>query len=152
MNLIVILLVGLFPPLAPFAPLLTAAPEIIAAVEEAVRLGKSTGALDAVGAQAPHLLPALEALGKALFPNVTSGHAEAAAQALFNPDSTRWMQIFLNDHGYGPLEVDGVYGPETQAAVTKFQTANPPLEEDGWCGDETWAAMSHADDHIAKMG
>jgi hypothetical protein len=142
MPLLVGLLVSLIPGLAPFAPLLTAAPEIIAAVQEAIRVGGP--ALQAVGAQAPHLLPALEALGKALFPNATSGHAEAAARVLFHPDLTRLLQIYLNDLGFGPLDVDGEYGPATQAAVTKFQAANPPLEVDGWCGDATWAAMGRS--------
>ena len=36
---------------------------------------------------------------------------------------------------------DGIYGAETQAAVKRFQAANPPLASDGVAGAKTLAAM-----------
>ncbi len=35
--------------------------------------------------------------------------------------AVRALQCFLNDADYGPLEVDGVYGPATRAAVRKVE-------------------------------
>lgn len=33
----------------------------------------------------------------------------------------RTLQCFLNDGGYGPVLVDGDYGPQTRAAVTRVE-------------------------------
>jgi peptidoglycan hydrolase-like protein with peptidoglycan-binding domain len=41
------------------------------------------------------------------------------------------------------LDVDGVYGQGTKAAVTKFQQANN-LEADGWAGTKTADALRTA--------
>lgn len=38
-------------------------------------------------------------------------------------EDVRWVELRLNFHGAGPLEVDGDYGPGTAAAVRRFQTA-----------------------------
>jgi hypothetical protein len=48
--------------------------------------------------------------------------------------------------GCGPVEVDGLFGPETEAAVRLFQTRFPDAEGralrvDGEVGPITWAAM-----------
>jgi hypothetical protein len=40
--------------------------------------------------------------------------------------------------------VDGVLGPNTQAAIKDFQSDNPPLAVDGICGRETTAALVDA--------
>ncbi|NLH00732.1 MAG: peptidoglycan-binding protein, partial [Clostridiales bacterium] len=42
--------------------------------------------------------------------------------------------------GYDPGEIDGVYGPMTEAAVRKFQKEHG-LEVDGIVGPLTWTAL-----------
>ena len=46
----------------------------------------------------------------------------------------------LNKLGFGPLDVDGIFGPLTQAAVTRFQSAKK-LEADGVVNQKDWAAL-----------
>jgi hypothetical protein len=52
------------------------------------------------------------------------------------------IQGELNGRGYGPLEVDGYYGPSTATAVRNFQ-ADSGLDADGVVGPRTWAALFH---------
>lgn len=56
------------------------------------------------------------------------------------------LQRALVDQGY-ELDVDGVFGDETDVAVREFQTDNE-LDVDGVAGPETWAAL--ADDEDAE--
>ena len=58
----------------------------------------------------------------------------------YNKNDTRYAQQLLNQYGY-KLDVDGIYGPKTQAAVRKFQKANG-LAVDGILGKNTWAALA----------
>ena len=51
------------------------------------------------------------------------------------------LQKFLNAKGFGPLVVDGKFGPMTKAAVIKFQLANG-LVGDGIVGPLTRAALN----------
>ena len=51
----------------------------------------------------------------------------------------RHLQINLNDLGYGPLTVDGIYGPKTDAAFRKQSQENitpeviyPPVAKPWW--------------------
>lgn len=53
------------------------------------------------------------------------------------------LQTALNRRGYG-LEVDGVFGVKTRAAVRDFQQKNQ-LKLDGIAGDETWGRLMRAD-------
>lgn len=53
------------------------------------------------------------------------------------------LQQALNQLGYSVGTVDGVYGPSTQAAVAKFQTASH-LTSDGVFGPATLAALTSA--------
>ena len=50
------------------------------------------------------------------------------------------LQELLNQNGYS-LDVDGVFGSKTQAAVKDYQTKNN-LAVDGIAGNETWGSLS----------
>jgi monoamine oxidase len=53
----------------------------------------------------------------------------------------RWYQQALDDLDRAGLAVDGVSGRLTKAAVRRFQRAHPPLEVDGLMGPQTQAAL-----------
>ena len=53
------------------------------------------------------------------------------------------VQRILTEGGYYSGPIDGVYGPDTEAAVTAYQTAHG-LAADGVVGPETWGNM-HGD-------
>lgn len=57
-----------------------------------------------------------------------------------NASSARDVQARLIAHGF-KVEVDGVIGPKTRAAVKEFQKAKG-LKVDGLVGPKTWAALS----------
>ena len=58
--------------------------------------------------------------------------------------STTWVQAALNRLGADPmLATDGVYGPQTAAAVSDFQDLNG-MEPDGKVGPITFAALDAA--------
>lgn len=48
-------------------------------------------------------------------------------------ESVKWLQYRLNELGY-PLNIDGIYGPKTEAAVRQFQT---DVFVDGIVGPDT---------------
>ena len=50
------------------------------------------------------------------------------------------LQRILNDLQVGPLEVDGVFGPETESAVKEIQE-KLGLKVDGVVGAETWTDL-----------
>ena len=50
------------------------------------------------------------------------------------------LQKLLNQNGYS-LDVDGNFGPQTQAAVKDYQQKNN-LTVDGVAGDQTWGALT----------
>lgn len=54
-------------------------------------------------------------------------------------DLARYVQAFLNGHGY-TLTVDGHFGPKTTAAVKNFQSKHE-LQVDGWVGPKTRKAL-----------
>lgn len=61
-------------------------------------------------------------------------------------EAVRAVQAALNTHGCGPVEVDGLYGSETEASVRHFQSRffdaqGLPLTVDGQVGPVTWAAL-----------
>ena len=77
--------------------------------------------------QAPSAAP-LQQFGITRIPMISQGDVSPATCA---------AQSALNYHGYGWINPDGVFGPQTAIAVTKFQKANN-LEPDGIIGPATW--------------
>ena len=55
-------------------------------------------------------------------------------------DEVKELQTALNSSGYS-LDVDGVFGSKTQAAVKDYQTKNN-LQVDGIVGTNTWASLT----------
>jgi peptidoglycan hydrolase-like protein with peptidoglycan-binding domain len=53
-------------------------------------------------------------------------------------ESVKWLQWELDSKGY-PLNVDGIYGPKTEAAVRQFQT---DVFVDGIAGEITLKKLS----------
>jgi mannosyl-glycoprotein endo-beta-N-acetylglucosaminidase len=52
-----------------------------------------------------------------------------------------YLQRLLNDIDYACLEVDGIFGEKTEAAVKKFQADHPPLVVDGIVGPQSWKVL-----------
>lgn len=76
--------------------------------------------------------PAADAANQAVPASVPVTNANAA--------TARDVQQRLVVHGF-PVEVDGLIGPKTRAAVKEFQKAKG-LKVDGIVGDKTWAALA----------
>lgn len=55
---------------------------------------------------------------------------------MLNKDWIKLVQQRLNEFGFGPLTVDGIWGPKTESAVKEFQKYNN-LEPDGIVGSKT---------------
>lgn len=91
------------------------------------------------------ILPLLGEIGKAAFPNVDPKKAAGAGSALFDSEHTKWVQTALNLLNKTPIkiDIDGVYGEQTKAAVNAFQTAHG-LVADGWSGPKTNDALRAA--------
>ncbi len=53
-------------------------------------------------------------------------------------EAVRELQQRLTDQGFDPGPIDGIFGPQTEAAVRAFQRA-AGLEDDGIVGPWTWA-------------
>ena len=54
--------------------------------------------------------------------------------------SVKALQVLLDGMGYPCGKADGSFGPATEAAVKKFQTANK-LDVDGIVGAQTWSCL-----------
>ena len=72
------------------------------------------------------------------------GHLVQAGEP--DADVVRTLQRRLNAVGCGPVAEDGVFGPQTDAAVRLFQSRFPdpdgqPLQIDGRVGAITWSAL-----------
>jgi Putative peptidoglycan binding domain len=79
------------------------------------------------------------AVGAGNLTGVTSAASTPILQLGSQGDLVVWAQEHLVTAGY-PTSVDGGYGPLTQAAVQRFQTAHG-LTPDGIVGPETWGAL-----------
>ena len=55
-------------------------------------------------------------------------------------EEVRQIQTYLNNWGYTPGKVDGIYGKQTKEAVIRFQKKNG-LTPDGIAGPATLKAM-----------
>ena len=56
--------------------------------------------------------------------------------------AVRTLQCFLNDADYGPVAVDGVYGAQTRAAVTKVESGfEGPAPKPGRIDDGMWVLL-----------
>lgn len=99
------------------------------------------------------LIPVFEKIGKELFPSLSDKIEiiAAAADALFDPHGTMWVQRSLNLLQDAGLAVDGEYGKLTKAAVEVFQKAHQPASGpvDGWAGELTCRVI---DEEMAKRG
>jgi murein L,D-transpeptidase YcbB/YkuD len=130
--------------MTPLLPLLVMIVQYAPKIKEAIDAGMSV--LQAVNKAAPELQSLLERAGKELFPNLSGQDAQyAAGGMIFHYERTKSMQADLNTLGADPpLELDGIYGPSTKTAVTRFQQQHPPLEVDGWAGPQTTQAIANA--------
>ncbi|MBE6051674.1 MAG: peptidoglycan-binding protein [Clostridium sp.] len=52
------------------------------------------------------------------------------------------LQILLNHYGAG-LNVDSTFGPQTKAAIKRFQDTHSGLSKDYVCGPATWRALAN---------
>ena len=88
--------------------------------EAAIREFQADGGLEVTGEPGVGLLVAIG--GAAPAEGAASGpEPDAAGPALLNQvNDVRGLQALLNARGYGPLEVDGVVGPMTRAALARL--------------------------------
>ena len=63
-----------------------------------------------------------------------------AGKPYLSGDDVRAVQQALEDEGFDPGGVDGLYGPKAEAAVKAYQAANG-LEADGIVGPKTWGKL-----------
>lgn len=63
--------------------------------------------------------------------------------------AVKQLQEALNRHGYS-LDVDGVFGDKTKAAVRSYQKKNG-LKLDGIAGDETWGSLMNSTAAMEEM-
>lgn len=75
-------------------------------------------------------------------PDYTPNADEYPVQLCDEGDGVRAVQTALGEAGYFVV-VDGFFGPNTQAAVRKFQRS-AGLEVDGLAGPDTWAALQES--------
>lgn len=95
---------------------------------------------------APTIGAVVADLGAKLFPHSTKSlQTVGAAIAAFDPNTTKWLQKSLNGMlSPSPnLEVDGIYGQKTIAAVQALQK-QLGLQVDGIAGKVTQAAIQAA--------
>jgi murein L,D-transpeptidase YcbB/YkuD len=116
----------------------------IGPVREAIDLaGSNADLVSKIKSMSGPLAKLLEGVGSELFPKAAPGlHIVGGVLAAFNPNYTKWLQATLNsvENLNPPLDVDGVYGPKTTAAIEQFQ-AKLGMTVDGLAGQVTEAAI-----------
>ena len=100
--------------------------------EKALKAFQSAKGLAVDGICGPNTWAALNNAAAASNPVLKKGSSGAAVTQ---------MQQLLKTAGFDPGAADGQFGPNTDAALKKFQSA-PGLDADGSCGPKTWAALS----------
>lgn len=140
------------PDLLKYLPLIMQLVNLIPKIQDALR--NKTSVIDLLNQFGPELLPVIQQIAQAFFPNLNLNPTQqAAAGALvLSPEIVRDLQTQLNrlgitDDAGQALATDGSYGARTKQAVAKFQKANN-LTADGWAGAQTQAALAQA---IAKL-
>ena len=81
--------------------------------------------------ETPSAAAPLQKFGICRIPIINKGDVSPATCA---------AQAALNYHGYGPIQTDGVFGPQTETAILNFQRKNG-LQADGQIGPATWAKL-----------
>lgn len=97
------------------------------------------GIVGTIQKNAPAVIDIFSKIGADLFPNLKPGEQQAAASVRLDAELVKRIQTKLNEGG-ATLQVDGLYGPATKAAVKGYQVKNG-LEPDGWAGPLTQAKM-----------
>jgi peptidoglycan hydrolase-like protein with peptidoglycan-binding domain len=72
-----------------------------------------------------------------------------------HPPAVRTLQCVLNDDGYGPVAVDGVYGPQTRAAVRRVEAGfEGPAPHPGRINNGFWVLLfgQHLPDRNLRIG
>src|SRR4029077_17809163 len=97
--------------------------KLIALVNGGIQTAKSDKDIATkIGEIAGPLVPALQQLAHQLFPGVSN--PVAAAATVMDVVLVKRIQSALNSKGLSNVDVDGLYGSATKAAVKAFQTAN----------------------------
>lgn len=107
-------------------------------------IGQGGNPLDIVNRLFPEIMPVITDIGKTVFPSVTPALQPAAgADVIFDSDGTMWVQNSLNTINKNTaLDVDGIYGNGTKAAVKAYQTFHGLKAIDGWAGPKTSASIA----------
>jgi peptidoglycan hydrolase-like protein with peptidoglycan-binding domain len=100
--------------------------------EQAVRRFQAAHGLVVDGVAGPRTLAVLRASAPVLFPG--SGYVSGGSGVV------RGLQVWLVRAGFSPGPVDGLYGPLTEQAVRRYQSAHG-LRVDGVAGRRTFAEL-----------
>lgn len=121
-------------------PLMLKAFDIIPRVQQAMREGKDVFSI--LKQFAPELIGMFESLGGGLFPELPKEEQTVAGTTMFDRDNVKRIQTEMNKRGHAnpALDVDGLYGKATKAAVKDYQSKNS-LDADGWAGPLTMAKL-----------
>ena len=76
--------------------------------------------------------------------------AETATLKITKPlTKNAWVKVVQIKLGFTGKALDSIYGPATEAAVKKFQTAHKLLD-DGIVGPDTWKAFGYYTGWVKK--